>query len=86
MTSAIVQKQVNGYLPLLSSKQQILVLEMIKTLLNVESGEKELQKSNITRKLMTLCSAWIAEILLPIKMRSMSYPRGKIKALHYCLG
>ncbi|NBV04829.1 MAG: hypothetical protein EBS08_04090 [Cytophagia bacterium] len=51
MTSAIVQKQVNGYLPLLSSKQQILVLEMIKTLLNVESGEKRITKKQYNKEI-----------------------------------
>jgi len=45
MTTTAIKKQVDNYLPLLSSKQQTLVLEMIKSLLNVDSEIK-----GITRK------------------------------------
>jgi hypothetical protein len=38
MTSTAIKKQVDSYLPLLTSKQQNLVLEMIKTFLNVDYG------------------------------------------------
>lgn len=34
------KKQVDTYLPLLSAKQQVLVLEMIKSFLNVDDGVK----------------------------------------------
>ncbi len=36
MTKTAIKKQVNEYLPLLSTKQQTLVLEMIKSLLDVD--------------------------------------------------
>lgn len=45
MTATAIKKQVDNYLPLLSAKQQTLVLEMIKTLLNVDIDAKR-----ITRK------------------------------------
>jgi len=37
MASASIKKQVDNYLPLLTMKQQTLVLEMIKNFLNVDS-------------------------------------------------
>jgi hypothetical protein len=40
MKSLSIKKQVDNYLPLLSDKQQVLVLEMIKTMLNVDADEK----------------------------------------------
>ena len=40
MKSLSIKKQVDSYLPLLSDKQQVLVLEMIKTMLNVDADEK----------------------------------------------
>lgn len=40
MTSSAIKKQVDTYLPLLSAKQQVLVLEMIKSFLNVDDGVK----------------------------------------------
>ena len=42
MTAASIKKQVDNYLPLLSSKQQALVLEMIKSLLNVDKDTKRI--------------------------------------------
>lgn len=36
MTTTAIKKQVDNYLPLLSTKQQTLVLEMIKSFLNVD--------------------------------------------------
>ncbi len=45
MTSKAIEKQLNEYLPLLSNKQQVLLLEMVKTFLNVDQDEKR-----ITRK------------------------------------
>jgi hypothetical protein len=40
MTSSAIKKQVDTYLPLLSAKQQVLVLEMIKSFLNVDEDAK----------------------------------------------
>ena len=40
MTASTIKKQVDNYLPLLSTKQQALVLEMIKSLLNVDKDVK----------------------------------------------
>ena len=36
MTASAIKKQVDNYLPLLSAKQQTLILEMIKSFLNVD--------------------------------------------------
>jgi vacuolar-type H+-ATPase subunit D/Vma8 len=41
MTSSAIRKQVDTYLPLLSAKQQVLVLEMIKSFLNVDDDVKK---------------------------------------------
>jgi hypothetical protein len=46
MTASAIKKQVDNYLPLLSAKQQTLILEMIKSFLNVD---KERSK-RISRK------------------------------------
>jgi vacuolar-type H+-ATPase subunit D/Vma8 len=40
MTSSAIKKQVDTYLPLLSAKQKVLVLEMIKCFLNVDEYAK----------------------------------------------
>jgi len=42
MTTTTIKKQVDDYLPLLSLKQQTLVLEMIKSFLNVDSDVKRI--------------------------------------------
>lgn len=42
MTATAIKKQVDNYLPLLSSKQQALVLEMIKSFLNVDKDVKRI--------------------------------------------
>lgn len=46
MTSTTIKKQIDEYLPLLSNKQQALLLEMVKTFLNIDKDVKP-----ITRKL-----------------------------------
>jgi hypothetical protein len=38
MTAASIRKQVDDYLPLLSAKQQVLILEMMKSMLNLDTG------------------------------------------------
>lgn len=42
MTVTAIKKQVDNYLQLLTSKQQTLVLEMIKNFLNVDSDTKRI--------------------------------------------
>jgi hypothetical protein len=42
MTASAIKKQVDNYLPLLTSKQQTLVLEMIKSWLNVDKDVKRI--------------------------------------------
>ena len=51
MTAATIKKQVDHYLPLLSNKQQVLVLEMIKTFLNIDKEEKRLTKKQYNKEL-----------------------------------
>ncbi|BBE19325.1 hypothetical protein AQPE_3510 [Aquipluma nitroreducens] len=45
MNSTSIKKQFDGYLPLLTTKQQTLVLEMVKGFLNIDTDVK-----HITRK------------------------------------
>ena len=45
MTTSAIKRQFDGYLPLLSKKQQTLLLEMVKSFLNIDKDEKR-----ITRK------------------------------------
>ena len=42
MTTTAITKQVDDYLPMLSFKQQNLVLEMIKSFLNVDNDTKRI--------------------------------------------
>jgi hypothetical protein len=51
MTTAAIKKQFDGYLPLLSNKQQALVLEMVKNLLNVEKDTKRISKKQYNREI-----------------------------------
>ena len=51
MTSTAIKKQVDSYLPLLTSKQQNLVLEMIKTFLNVDSDNKRITKKQYNKEI-----------------------------------
>ena len=51
MTITAIKKQVDSYLPLLTSKQQNLVLEMIKTFLNVESDTKRITKKQYNKEI-----------------------------------
>jgi hypothetical protein len=51
MTSTAIKKQVDSYLPLLTSKQQNLVLEMIKTFLNVDSDTKRIAKKQYNKEI-----------------------------------
>ncbi len=51
MSSLALKKQFDSYLPLLSSKQQNLVLEMVKSFLNVDSDEKRISKKQYNKEL-----------------------------------
>jgi vacuolar-type H+-ATPase subunit D/Vma8 len=51
MTTTTIKKQVDNYLPLLSSKQQTLVLEMIKSFLNVDNDTKRISRKQYNKEL-----------------------------------
>lgn len=51
MTTAAIKKQVDNYLPLLSAKQQTLVLEMIKSFLNVDSDTKRISRKQYNKEI-----------------------------------
>jgi predicted transcriptional regulator len=51
MTTAAIKKQVDNYLPLLSSKQQTLVLEMIKSFLNLDNDVKRITKKQYNKEI-----------------------------------
>ena len=44
MTTTAIKKQFNDYLPLLSVKQQTLLLEMVKNFLNVDKDTKRISR------------------------------------------
>jgi len=51
MTATAIKKQVDSYLPLLSAKQQTLILEMIKNLLNVDKDTKRVSLKQYNKEL-----------------------------------
>ncbi|MBK7887820.1 MAG: hypothetical protein IPJ86_11160 [Bacteroidetes bacterium] len=51
MTTAAIKKQVDNYLPLLSNKQQVLVLEMIKSFLNIDMDSKRVTRKQYNKEL-----------------------------------
>jgi len=51
MTAIAIKKQVDNYLPLLSAKQQALVLEMIKSLLNVDNDTKRITRKQYNKEI-----------------------------------
>jgi hypothetical protein len=51
MTASAIRKQVEEYLPMLSLKQQSLVLEMIKGLLHVDSDGKRTSRKQYNKEL-----------------------------------
>jgi ribosomal protein S1 len=51
MTTSTIKKQVDNYLPLLTAKQQTLVLEMIKSFLNVDSDTQRITKKQYNKEL-----------------------------------
>jgi hypothetical protein len=51
MTATTIKKQVDNYLPLLSAKQQTLVLELIKSFLNVDKDVKRITRKQYNKEL-----------------------------------
>ena len=51
MTAAAIKKQVDSYLPLLSTKQQVLVLEMIKSFLNMDEAGNRITRKQYNKEL-----------------------------------
>ena len=51
MTATAIKKQVDNYLPLLTSKQQVFVLEMIKSLLNVDKETKRITRKQYNKEI-----------------------------------
>ena len=51
MTTTAIKKQVDNYLPLLSTKQQTLVLEMIKNFLNVDKDVNRVSRKQYNKEI-----------------------------------
>ena len=51
MTTTAIKKQVDNYLPLLSNQQQTLVLEMIKSFLNVDTGTDRISRKKYNKEI-----------------------------------
>lgn len=51
MTSTALKKQFDGYLPLLSNKQQALILEMVKSLLNIDNDVKRITRKQYNKEI-----------------------------------
>ena len=51
MTATAIKKQVDNYLPLLTSKQQTLVLDMIKNFLNVDNDTKKISRKQYNKEI-----------------------------------
>jgi hypothetical protein len=51
MTATAIKKQVDNYLPLLSAKQQTLILEMIKSFLNVDKDIKRITRKQYNKEI-----------------------------------
>lgn len=51
MTATAIKKQFDSYIPLLSNKQQVLVLEMVKSFLNVDSSTKRITKKQYNKEI-----------------------------------
>jgi hypothetical protein len=51
MTASAIKKQVDNYLPLLSAKQQTLILEMIKSFLNVDKDAKRITRKQYNKEI-----------------------------------
>ncbi len=51
MTATAIKKQFDDYLPLLSTKQQTLLLEMAKSLLNIYNETKRISKKPYNKEI-----------------------------------
>jgi len=51
MASTTIKKQLDKYLPLLSDKQQALLLEMAKSFLNVDQETKRISSKQLKKKI-----------------------------------
>jgi hypothetical protein len=51
MTVTAIKKQVDSYLPLLSAKKQTIVLEMIKSLLNIDKDVKRITRKQYNKEI-----------------------------------
>ena len=51
MTKAAIKKQVDDYMPLLSPRQQTLVLEMIKSFLNIDNDQKRISRKQYNKEI-----------------------------------
>lgn len=51
MKNRSIQKQVEDYLPMLSTKQQVLVLEMIKSFLNIENTSGRISQKQYNQEM-----------------------------------
>jgi len=51
MTTTAIKKQVDNFLPLLTTKQQTLVLEMIKSLLNLDKDTKRISRKQYNKEI-----------------------------------
>ncbi|MBK7183962.1 MAG: hypothetical protein IPH89_14150 [Bacteroidetes bacterium] len=51
MTTAAIKKQIDGYLPLLTNKQQELLLEMVKSFLNVDKDVKRITRKQYNKEI-----------------------------------
>jgi len=51
MTTNTIKKQFDGYLPLLSDKQQTLLLEMVKSFLNIDKDTKRITRKQYNKEI-----------------------------------
>lgn len=51
MTTSAIKKEFEGYLPLLSNKQQSLLLEMVKSFLNIDKDAKRITRKQYSKEL-----------------------------------
>jgi hypothetical protein len=51
MTSVAIKKELNNYIPLLTNKQQALLLEMVKNILQVDNSEKRISVKQYNKEI-----------------------------------
>jgi len=86
MTSKAIQKQVDNYLPLLTTKQQTLVLEMIKNFLNVDTDTKRITKKQYNKELNEAVARMDNGNLVSHKEAMKSLSNGDEQILQNCMG